>query len=296
MTLPSGNNRPIDASVVLGTNTNTGKDIIITNQERLRGISVVGTTGTGKSSLLTSIALQAVKNGESLVYIDVDNRSINDLLVRIPQARMNDVVLLDFSSPDRFIERNHLAEDIRKDILDNKKILLVHLSKKDLQAERVRRIGAMILEELKHALFSRPDLPNLDIVNLICDEWQLYLTPDFFEDVLSQGRRYGVATVLATQTLVNLDTRLQTFLDQVGTHITFAVGREDTIKLAPFYVKVPLDEFEEKPEKPTRTFADMEKEKAIELLHLPDGIAYVAIRMRMKIKNLDERFPRVRSL
>src|SRR5947209_4875606 len=129
-------------------------------------------------------------------------------------------------------------------MLDNKKILLMHLSKEDLQPERVRRIGAMLLEELKFALFSRADLPihKRHIVNLICDEWQMYLTPDFFEDVLSQGRRYGVSTWLATQTLENFDNKLQAILDQVGTHITFAVGVKDANKLAIRYARDPLPE------------------------------------------------------
>jgi hypothetical protein len=375
MAIPSYNNRPIAASVVLGKNTNTDKDITITDDERVRHISVVGATGTRKSTLLKSMALQAVKNGESLIYIDVDYRNISDLLVRIPQERMKDVIYLDFNvetskdiqPTDRFIGINHLAGKTRRDveryvelfkrlwkippefpnleltlrsslltlwynkatltempdllrdkefrsrciahipmspntyfisqfwekiflrhdiqeqvrladstlnkglqllidtstfyivsqetttlhledIIENHKILLIRLSKRILGDETVRKIGAMILEELKHALFSRPDLPQLDIVNLICDEWQMYLTPDFFEDVLSQGRRYGISTVLATQTLANFDDKLQAILDQVGTHITFAVGVKDAYKLAPFYAKDPPPaEMETKP-------------------------------------------------
>src|SRR5205809_41795 len=97
MALSSYNNRPTDAPVVLGTNTNTGKNITITEEERLRGISVVGATGTGKTTLLKSITLDAIENGESVILIAVEPDIINDLLVRIPQARMEDVVLLDFS-------------------------------------------------------------------------------------------------------------------------------------------------------------------------------------------------------
>src|SRR6266487_1205172 len=359
MALPSDNNRPIVASVVLGKNTNTGNDIIITDDELVRHISVVGATGTHKSTLLQFLALQAVKNGKCLIYIDVDNRSIHDLLTRIPKERMKDVVLVDFSDRRRFIGINYVSSErdierciellkklwhitpetpnlentlraslltlqfnnltldrmpdllrdkafrascmgriphtidalfvrefwekdfnqhdvqyqirnsdstlnkimqmfmdkyiayiiaqtsntlnIKEDMLDkdNKKILLINLSKNDLKKERVRRIGAIILEELQHALFTRADL---HIVTLICDEWQMYLTPDFFEDVLSQGRRYGISAVLATQTLEYFDNKLQAILDQVGTHITFAVGVKDAYKLAPFYAKDPPPE------------------------------------------------------
>ena len=359
MVLPFPHNRLLDASVVLGINTKTEKDITLTEEERLRSISVVGGTGTGKTTLITSIALQAIENGESVILFAVEPDIINNLLVRISEERMQDVVLLDFRDRRRFPGINYTAEDrdierciellkrlwnitpetpnlentlraslltlqynkltldrmidllrdkefrarcvphiphtvdsqivrefwekdfnqhdvqfqirnadstlnkimqmfmdkyiayiiaqetntlnIQKHIIEKKKILIIHLSKYDLQAERVRRIGAMVLEEIKSALFSRASLRQHErhIVNLICDEWQLYLTPDFFEDVLSQGRRYGVSTVLATQTLENFDNKLQAIIDQVGTHITFAVGVRDANKLAPFYAKDP---------------------------------------------------------
>src|SRR5881396_1983005 len=100
---PSEDNRPIDSSVVLGKYTNTGKDISITGEERLRGISVVGAAGTGKSTLLTSMAQQVIAKGECVVLIAVEPDIINDLLVRIPQERMKDVIYLDLSVRDRFI-------------------------------------------------------------------------------------------------------------------------------------------------------------------------------------------------
>src|SRR5947208_3573524 len=97
-------------SVVLGFNANTGKDITITDDERLRSISVVGGTGTGKTTLITSVALQAIENGECVILFAVEPDIINNLLVRIPHERMKDVLLLDFSDKRRFLGINYLAQ------------------------------------------------------------------------------------------------------------------------------------------------------------------------------------------
>src|SRR3989442_1453343 len=111
MVLPSPNNRPIDSAVVLGTNTKTNNDVTISDEERLRSISVVGGTGTRKTTLITSVALQAIENGECVILFAVEPDIINNLLVRIPQERMDNVMLLDFSDRRRFLGINYLASE-----------------------------------------------------------------------------------------------------------------------------------------------------------------------------------------
>src|SRR5438105_1656478 len=111
MVLPFHNNRLTNASVVLGRNTKTTTDITISYEERLRSLSVVGATGTGKSTLLTGMVLQAIKNGECVLLFAVEPDIINGLLVHMPKERMEDVVLLDFSDRRRFLGINYTAED-----------------------------------------------------------------------------------------------------------------------------------------------------------------------------------------
>src|SRR5438876_12303709 len=112
MVLPSPNNRPTNASVVLGTNTKTEKDVTITDEERLSGMHFLGATQTGKTTLLTGMFYQDIQNGHGGLFVDVDGDSIDELLPRIPQERMKDVLLLDFAElakMGRYIGINALA-------------------------------------------------------------------------------------------------------------------------------------------------------------------------------------------
>lgn len=60
-----------------------------------RHIYVVGQTGTGKTTLLTSMILDDMRRGEGLCVIDPHGDLFRDLLGRIPEARADDVILLD---------------------------------------------------------------------------------------------------------------------------------------------------------------------------------------------------------
>src|SRR5947199_2097027 len=99
MVLPSPNNRPTNASVVLGTNTKTEKNVTITDEERQSGLHALGATRTGKTTLLTGMFYQDIQNGHGGLFVDVDGDSIDELLPRIPQARFDsgDVILFDFA-------------------------------------------------------------------------------------------------------------------------------------------------------------------------------------------------------
>src|SRR2546421_8057175 len=61
----------------------------------MSGMHVLGGMGVGKSSLATAVAIDDSKNGHGLLFIDTDGDSSNQLLLNIPQERMNDVILLD---------------------------------------------------------------------------------------------------------------------------------------------------------------------------------------------------------
>jgi len=95
--------------VVLGNDRNTDKDTRIKYEERTSGMSVIGGSGTGKTTLLIQVALADITNGHAVFFIDVDGDSINELLPRIPIHRMRDVILLDLSDTKRYIGLNPLA-------------------------------------------------------------------------------------------------------------------------------------------------------------------------------------------
>lgn len=55
----------------------------------------VGQPRTGKSTLLVSLAFSDIENGHRVVFLDPHMDAINDLAVRIPSSRQDNIILLD---------------------------------------------------------------------------------------------------------------------------------------------------------------------------------------------------------
>jgi len=71
------------------------------NQERVFGIKeddrrrhmyVIGKTGVGKSNLLENMAIQDIRNGKGVCYVDPHGEGAEKILKAIPPERINDVV------------------------------------------------------------------------------------------------------------------------------------------------------------------------------------------------------------
>lgn len=69
--------------------------------DRQRHLYVIGQTGSGKSVMLSSMAIQDIRNGEGVCVIDPHGDLVEDVLAGIPKERADDVVI--FSPGD--IER-----------------------------------------------------------------------------------------------------------------------------------------------------------------------------------------------
>ncbi|MDP2650981.1 MAG: type IV secretion system DNA-binding domain-containing protein [bacterium] len=61
-------------------------------KDRSKHVYVIGKTGMGKSTLLENIAVQDIKNGEGLAFIDPHGKTADLLLEYIPPERVKDVV------------------------------------------------------------------------------------------------------------------------------------------------------------------------------------------------------------
>lgn len=61
-------------------------------KDRTRHVYVIGKTGMGKSTLLENMAVQDIKNGEGMAFIDPHGKTAELLLDYIPQERVKDVV------------------------------------------------------------------------------------------------------------------------------------------------------------------------------------------------------------
>ncbi|MFV0572198.1 MAG: type IV secretory system conjugative DNA transfer family protein [Xanthomarina gelatinilytica] len=88
--------------VLIGVNTHNQEDIPVqlSYETRLSHTYVIGATGVGKSTLLANMMLADIENGMGCAMFDPHGDIIDDILERIPENRINDVVLIDPSDAD----------------------------------------------------------------------------------------------------------------------------------------------------------------------------------------------------
>ena len=79
----------------LGCSVDSQDRIELTLEGRRQATYVVGITGTGKTTLLLNIALQDISAGDGVCVMDPHGDVTEDLLLRIPKHRVDDVILFD---------------------------------------------------------------------------------------------------------------------------------------------------------------------------------------------------------
>jgi len=105
-------NMPLNG-LMLGQTVYRGseKNVYIMPEDRRRHIYIIGSTGVGKSNLLTNMVIQDIENGEGLCVIDPHGTLIEDILPHIPKERVDDVIIFDPSDVERPIGLNMLEAD-----------------------------------------------------------------------------------------------------------------------------------------------------------------------------------------
>jgi hypothetical protein len=83
--------------LLLGVNVHAGKtaQVALTADQRSRHMYVIGASGTGKSTLLLNLILQDLKTGQGVAVLDPHGDLIDQILERVPEERIDDVILLD---------------------------------------------------------------------------------------------------------------------------------------------------------------------------------------------------------
>ena len=348
--------RLAEDGIILGVNEFRGEKKIIRLREkdRRRHTYAIGATGSGKSVLLENLAYQDMCDGRGFCFIDPHGDAVEWLLSRVPQERMDDVILFEpgnmdnpvgmnrfeFQSEDQkdfivqeginmltslydpgnqgifgpraqhmfrnaalllmsdpaggtfidiprcFIDpdfvksklpyvtdktvydywtkefpasqkssdagevtswfvskwgpflsnkmmRNILGQtksgfNIRE-IMDNKKILLVNLSKGKTGELNAKLLGMIFVMKFQAAAMSRQDTPEDERVDfcLFVDEFQNFAT-ESFESILSEARKYRLNLILANQFMTQLTDKIrEALLGNVGTLMSGRIGVTD---------------------------------------------------------------------
>ena len=343
-----------ESGLYIGRSTFRGlsRPVYMLQEDRARHMYIIGKTGTGKSQFLKQMIIQDIENGEGICVIDPHGDLIEEILLRVPPQRAEDVIVFDPSDTQRpmginimeayteeqkhymvssiiglfyklydpnktgivgprlehgirnamltvmcepgntFIEvqraltdnnfvqellpkvtdpiikrywtdqiaqtsdfhksevldyivskfgrfvtnklmRNIIGQskssfDFRK-IMDEKKILLVNLSKGKVGEENSQFLGLILVPKLLTAAMSRQDIPyeQRQDFYLYVDEFQNFATPDFAA-ILSEARKYKLNLIVANQFTGQMEDEVKNAIfGNVGTIASFRVGVQD---------------------------------------------------------------------
>ncbi len=100
-TKPAPSNLPNEGSLV-GVSNHGGisQEVRITADDRKRHVYMIGQTGTGKTTLLTSMVLDDIRSGKGVCFIDPHGDAYTALRAAIPENRIDDVVIIDPTDTD----------------------------------------------------------------------------------------------------------------------------------------------------------------------------------------------------
>ena len=342
--------------IILGVNEFRGekKVIRLREKDRRRHTYAIGATGSGKSVLLENLAYQDMCDGRGFCFIDPHGDAVEWLLSRVPQERMDDVILFEpgnmdnpvgmnmfeFQTEDQkdfivqeginmltslydpgnqgifgpraqhmfrnaalllmsdpeggtfidiprcFIDAEFVKSKLQyvtdktvydywtkefpasqkssdagevtswfvskwgpflsnkmmrnilgqtksgfniREIMDNKKILLVNLSKGKTGELNAKLLGMIFVMKFQAAAMSRQDTPEDERVDfcLFVDEFQNFAT-ESFESILSEARKYRLNLILANQFMTQLTDKIrEALLGNVGTLMSGRIGVTD---------------------------------------------------------------------
>jgi len=132
-----------------------------------------------------------------------------------------------------------------REVMDNRKILLVKLSKGKIGDLNTQLLGLIMVARIQMAAMSRADIPEEERKDffLYVDEFQNFAT-DSFVSILSEARKYHLDLIMAHQYINQLvvsksgstSTQIRdAVFGNVGTMSSFKVGAEDAEYLAKEY-------------------------------------------------------------
>ncbi len=134
--------------------------------------------------------------------------------------------------------------DIR-DIMDNRKILIMNLSKGRMGEGNSNLIGSMLITKMYLAAMSRADkseseMRELPPFNFYVDEFQSFAS-DSFANILSEARKYKLNLTIAHQYVDQMSEKVkEAVFGNVGTMVVFRVGSADAEifekEFAPFFL------------------------------------------------------------
>ena len=157
---------------VLGTDLQTGEEVVVSQLERQQGLYCIGVPGTGKTTLLANLIKRDLELGYGLCLLEPHSDLTRTILKLIPQHRLKDVILLDVMDSAFPFGLNLFQSDLPGDTNEAEKTasFLMHLF------EKVWNVGTetprlqQVLRNITRTLLANPGMTFAEIPLLMWDE------------------------------------------------------------------------------------------------------------------------------
>ena len=124
-----------------------------------------------------------------------------------------------------------------REIMDNKKILLVNLSKGRTGELNSKLLGMIFVMKFQAAAMSRASVPESERTDfcLYVDEFQNFST-DSFATIMSEARKYHLNLIVANQFTTQLSEEIRdAVFGNMGTIVAFRIGQNDVDSLTKYF-------------------------------------------------------------
>ena len=184
--------------------------------DRLRHMYLIGKSGTGKSTLLETMASQDIANGFGVGVLDPHGETIDHLLERIPENRLDDVVVVDPSDTANPVGINLLELDD-----PDQKNLMASALVAAIKHHFDYSWGPRLEYLLNYAILTLLEVPNstmLGITRLLEDQNYLNYVLHFVEDPVvrkfwdTEYKAMKGNTKLVTEAIAPIQNKVNRFL------------------------------------------------------------------------------------
>lgn len=103
---------PAIGGITVGISNYPGRErhIVIPETEMTKHVHIVGSTGSGKSTLMTHMARQTMEKGHGLVLIEAKGDLFQSVLDNVPAGRINETIVLDLTDRNSQVGFNLLEQ------------------------------------------------------------------------------------------------------------------------------------------------------------------------------------------
>lgn len=173
------------------------KKFCLTDNDRQRHFYIVGQTGVGKSWLLADMALQDIKAGKGVCFIDPHD-TFESILERIPPERVEDIIYFDPSQTERPMGFNVMECD-REDQKDFVTSSIINLMYKLYDPYKTGIVGPRFEHAIRNIMLTvmvEPGATFIEVVRCLTDpSYVQYLLPKVKDPMV---RRYWTDQIANT--------------------------------------------------------------------------------------------------